>query len=376
MKRSEVAFGLLRIPVDGLAVLAALLLSYRLREANMDLIPRVQLLDTATTLPSFTLYVSEFVLPGIAVFIVIAAFLRMYALRSTRSAWSEMGGIAVVALLWLVAVMAWYFLILKELFYSRILLLHAVFFIALFSALGRASLTLLQRALLRCGVGIRAVVSVGVHPVSEHAKWTLQEDSHYRYLGHVSDVAALREVALKRRIDLVLQTDPSPRNQETVLLIDYCRSHHVGYGFLPPVFADVPRQLRVDHLGLLPVLRFQPTPLDGWGRVFKRAFDVLLSIVFLVLLSPLLLLFALGVFIDGGWPVLYVSRRVGERGRGRISMLKFRSMVCDADMRKEEVRILSHRNDGPLFKVHHDPRVTRFGRFLRRWSLDELPQFL
>ncbi|MDD5623468.1 MAG: sugar transferase, partial [Candidatus Peribacteraceae bacterium] len=92
--------------------------------------------------------------------------------------------------------------------------------------------------------------------------------------------------------------------------------------------------------------------------------------------SPLLLLFALGVFIDGGWPVLYVSGRVGERGRGRISMLKFRSMVCDADMRKEEVRILSHRNDGPLFKVHHDPRVTRFGRFLRRWSLDELPQFL
>ncbi|MEI8230467.1 MAG: exopolysaccharide biosynthesis polyprenyl glycosylphosphotransferase [Candidatus Peregrinibacteria bacterium] len=373
MKRSEVSFGLARIPVDALAIWTALLLAYRLRESQVDLIPGYQLLEPAKTLPELGLFLKFFALPSVAVFLLMSTFLGLYQLRSTRGAFREIGGVILAVLLWLVCVMTWFFFVEKSLFYSRILLFHAVFFAITFSILGRMALVLVQRALLLAGIGTRIVVSVGHHPIASVARDTLKHDIRYRYVGHLPDFASFQKLTHVPVVDLVIQTDPNPGSDETIGLIDYCRSHQIGYGFLPPVFADVPHQLRVERLGMLPLLRFQPTPIDGWGRVLKRVFDFLFSILFLILLSPLFLLLALGVLLDGGRPIFYVSRRVGERGRGRISVLKFRSMCCDADAKKEELTALSHRSDGPLFKVKGDPRVTRFGRFLRRWSFDELP---
>jgi exopolysaccharide biosynthesis polyprenyl glycosylphosphotransferase len=360
--------------MDALAVSAALLLSFRLREANIDLVPRVQLLDPSHTLPSMNAYLSSFVTPGVFLFVIVAALLGLYALRTTASAWREIGSIIVAALLWLIAVIAWYFLVERELFYSRILLAHAAFFIILFVTLGRSAVVLLQRALLRCGIGIRLVISVGALPIAAIARDVLARDIRYEYLGHVPDLDSLRSIRARCTPDLVIQTDPSPQSEMTMQIIEDCRSHHIGYAFLPPVFADVPHLLEVRHLGLVPMLQFMPTPLDGWGRVLKRLFDLVMSIVLLVVLSPLLLLLALGIVITSGLPIFYVSRRVGEHGKAKISALKFRSMIRNADEKKAELLTKNERSDGPLFKLHSDPRITPFGRFLRRFDLDELPQ--
>ena len=374
MKRSEIAFGLLRIPMDMLAASAALLLSYRLREANIDLIPNVQLLETASTLPSFMEYIQTFVIPGLVVLILLAALMRLYALRITLSAWEEVGRVVVTAFIWIIGVMAWYFLVQKQLFYSRILLVHSTFFIILFMTMGRTAILLLQRALMRHGFGVHLVVSVGLEPAPRVARKTLQSDMRYEYVGHVSDLGALKRLKLRCHLDLVLQTDPAPGSKETIHLIDYCRSNHIGYAFLPPVFTDVPHQLEVQKLGLLPMMRFQPTPLDGWGHVSKRIFDFLVSTLLLVALSPILLLIALIILITSGMPIFYVSKRVGERAEKTIPILKFRSMIRGADKRKIHLLEQNERKDGPLFKIKNDPRVTRFGRFLRRFDLDELPQ--
>lgn len=376
MKRSETLFGLLRIPMDALAVFAALILSYRLRQANMDLIPGVQLLEPAQTLPPLDAYLSTFVYPGIVVFLFIAAAFKLYALLATRSAWNEVARLLITAFLWLIAVIGWYFLIRKQLFYSRILLVHSAFFIAVFANIGRATITLVQRAFLQCGIGVRLVVSLGTKAIAKSAKVTLEDDVRYRYLGHIDDLRELKKLERKHHIDLVVQTDPNPKSEFTNELIDYCRSNHLGYAFLPPVLADNPHQLRVDHLGLVPMLAFQPTPLDGWGRVLKRIFDIIISITLLTLLTPLLLLTLLAILITSGWPAFYVSRRLGEQGRKKIPVLKFRTMVRNADALKPSLTPKSHRSDGPLFKIKNDPRVTPIGRVLRRWSIDELPQLI
>jgi lipopolysaccharide/colanic/teichoic acid biosynthesis glycosyltransferase len=124
------------------------------------------------------------------------------------------------------------------------------------------------------------------------------------------------------------------------------------------------------------------TPEDRWTATVpesrtklacKRAFDLVVSSVLVLLLSPLLLLVAIAILIAEGRPVLYRQTRVGRDGRA-FTMLKFRSMVADAHDRLVD---LQHDNErtGPLFKIHRDPRVTRVGRFLRATSLDELPQF-
>lgn len=376
MKRSEAIFGAIRLPLDGLAVIAALLLSYRLREANMDLIPTVQFLEPASTLPAFWWYLSNFVGPATVAFIAIAALLKLYAWQTTSSAWTEVGRIFMASLLWLIAVMGWYFLVEKELFYSRAILIQGTFFIALFVTIGRAAVTVFQRSLLEQGVGVRAVVSIGRQKLSAAARETLARDVRYAYLGHVPDLQSLIRLEQRGEPDLVLQTDPNPGSEDTLLLIDHCRSHHIGYAFLPPVFADVPHLLLVERLGLLPMIRFRPTPLDGWGRIFKRMFDIVVSLVGILILAIPMLIVAALVLIDSGRPVFYVSRRVGEGGKKRIPVLKFRSMVQDADLRKRELQALNHRKDGPLFKMKNDPRVTRVGRTLRRWSIDEWPQLI
>ena len=374
MKRSEIIFGLLRIPMDAVSAMAALLLSFRLREANIDLIPGIQLLEPSPTLPGLSEYLYQFVVPWITVFLIIAALLKLYSLVTTTSSWNEIGRIAVASLLWVAVVTAWYFLVVKQLFFSRILLAHSVFFLAVFVSMGRTAIVILQRAFLKLGLGVRLVASVGEHPIARSAREVLHSDIHYEYLGHLPNLNHLKTLEPKCHPDLVLQTDPSPGSQQTLSLIDYCRSHHIAYAFLPPVFADVPHQLRIERLGLVPILKFQPTPLDGWGRVFKRLFDFAGSIAITIVLSPILILIACAVYIETGWPIFYVSKRVGEYGKKEISVFKFRSMVKNADEIYEKLIEKNERSDGPLFKIKDDPRITRVGKFIRRFDLDELPQ--
>jgi exopolysaccharide biosynthesis polyprenyl glycosylphosphotransferase len=110
------------------------------------------------------------------------------------------------------------------------------------------------------------------------------------------------------------------------------------------------------------------------GLLLKRMLDIVFSSLVLVLLAPLLLLIAIAVKLDSRGPVFYRSERIGKKGHV-FSCLKFRTMVRDAEKRRSEVMHLNER-EGVLFKISNDPRITRLGHYLRKYSLDELPQFL
>src|SRR5207249_3580410 len=119
-------------------------------------------------------------------------------------------------------------------------------------------------------------------------------------------------------------------------------------------------------------LHHEPIPI--WGLLVKRLMDIVASAVALVLLSPLLALLALAIKLDSPGPVLYPGMRVGKKGR-RFICHKFRTMVSNADELKESLRHLNERH-GPFFKIADDPRLTRVGKFLRKYSLDEVPQLM
>ena len=112
--------------------------------------------------------------------------------------------------------------------------------------------------------------------------------------------------------------------------------------------------------------------MAGFSGFLKRAADIVVSLVAIVLLAPVMLLIAILVKLDTPGPVLFTSRRIG-RNREPFMMLKFRTMVLDADSQRDDLRHLSEAPDG-LFKIQNDPRLTRFGRYIRATSLDELPQ--
>jgi exopolysaccharide biosynthesis polyprenyl glycosylphosphotransferase len=110
------------------------------------------------------------------------------------------------------------------------------------------------------------------------------------------------------------------------------------------------------------------------GLFVKRITDAVLSVIALGVLSPLLLALALAIKLDSRGSVLYRSKRVGRKGK-TFTCYKFRTMVLDADDLKAQLHHLNERSNGLLFKMENDPRITRLGKFLRKYSLDELPQF-
>jgi exopolysaccharide biosynthesis polyprenyl glycosylphosphotransferase len=117
------------------------------------------------------------------------------------------------------------------------------------------------------------------------------------------------------------------------------------------------------------------SPQAGFQAAAKRVLDFAGSLTALILLVPLLLMIAVAVAIESGWPVLFVQKRLGYRGR-EFRVFKFRSMRRDAEARFEDIRQQNEVTDGPIFKARQDPRITRVGRILRKTSMDELPQLL
>ena len=130
----------------------------------------------------------------------------------------------------------------------------------------------------------------------------------------------------------------------------------------------------IEYIGQFPTIPLHCGNVPEMGLVFKRAFDVVFSTLILILFSPLLLIIAIAVKMDSPGPAFYESERIGKKGRV-FHCVKFRTMVSDADLRRADVMHMNER-DGVLFKISNDPRITHLGRFLRKYSLDELPQFI
>jgi exopolysaccharide biosynthesis polyprenyl glycosylphosphotransferase len=128
----------------------------------------------------------------------------------------------------------------------------------------------------------------------------------------------------------------------------------------------------IDRIGNVPVITLHREPLPSAALFLKRLLDITGSALGLILASPLMAIIALLIRLEGPGPILYSAERTGAKGR-RFRCYKFRSMVADAAHRKEELRSRNQRN-GPIFKIDDDPRITRIGGIIRRYSLDELPQ--
>ena len=151
-----------------------------------------------------------------------------------------------------------------------------------------------------------------------------------------------------------------------------CRSMGVKLSVAPPLRAMLGTAVELTHLAELPLIEFRTWDPSRSTMLLKRLVDIVGATVALSIVSPLLVAISVWIRLDSEGPAFYRQRRAGQEGRP-FWMLKFRTMVEDADSRVDEVVRIDALVD-PMFKLRHDPRVTRAGRFLRRWSLDELPQ--
>jgi len=183
------------------------------------------------------------------------------------------------------------------------------------------------------------------------------------------------EAALKRNsIDEVLFTEVSDNFPAVKHLASIASEEGVGVSLVPDFFSLEVIRSEVSYFGKYPLVNYRSSPSERPSYVLKRILDVVLAALLLVILSPLLLVIAVRIKLSSKGPILFRQKRVGLNGR-IFTMYKFRSMLNGSERLQEK---LERKNEmvGPAFKVTQDPRITKFGRFIRKYSLDELPQLI
>ena len=359
---------------DLVATFAALVAAYLLRF-------RAEIVPVTKGIPGAGTYLRLF--PLIAVlWPIVYYFHGLYSVRRQRSRIEE--GFAVLvatglSTLLLTGVATFY----RGFSYSRLVLV--LFFAAdvLFVFAGRTAIRRYLEEAWRHGFGVRQVLIVGagrlgravVDKLAEHPEAGLRavamldddparQGELYRGVAVVGRTAEAAGVVEQTRVDTVFLALPLEAHRTMLSVLKDVGRTVADVRVVPDLLQHITFRAGVEDLDGLPVVHLTQVPLSGWMSLVKRTLDIAVSSGSLVALSPLFGAIALAIRREDGGPVFYRQRRMGLDGRP-FDILKFRSMVPGAED-----------ESGPTWARSDDPRRTRIGRFLRRWSLDELPQLV
>ncbi|OGY49837.1 MAG: hypothetical protein A3J59_01705 [Candidatus Buchananbacteria bacterium RIFCSPHIGHO2_02_FULL_56_16] len=378
MKRSELVFSAITVPLDYLAIVLAAVAAYFLRY-----LPAIQQIRPVV----FNLPFRDFlpITGTVAVgWVAVFALTGLYAMGGTKKFTTELTKIFIAcsaALALILAVMVFS----RYLFDSRFIILATWGLTILFVSTERLIIRLFQRLAFKAGVGVHRVVIIGNGPVAQSL---IDEFSTRPMLGYRVVVrhdafdqptaAALAEMVASDTFDEVIQVNPNLPASQTAELVNFVNEHHLTFKYTADLLGTHLTNLEVATIAGTPVVEVKKTRLDGWGRIYKRAFDLVASLVVVILTLPVMLIIALGIKFDSKGPIFFTYRRIGQFGKP-FTYFKFRSMIKDAHRYRFDQQFLAaHQNlraGSPMIKFKDDPRITRAGRFLRRWSLDELPEF-
>ena len=222
-----------------------------------------------------------------------------------------------------------------------------------------------------------AIIGAPAAARSIRRKLELFPDAHMTVVSE-HEIERLDEIAADpgsfAGVDRLFVVPSSFEWQQLDTVLELARTIGVRLSVVPPNRAAFGASVQLNHLADLPVFDYRIDDLSRSTLLLKRALDVTVSAVALVVLSPVLLLAAAAIKLEDHGPVLFTQSRSGQHGRA-FRMLKFRTMVVDAEALLTDLVPFDRLAD-PMFKLANDPRVTRVGRVLRRWSLDELPQLV
>ena len=359
---------------DLIATFAALAAAYGLRFG-------IEIVPIRSGIPPASSYFRLF--PFIAIlWPIVYSFYGLYQVRRHRSRVDE--GVAVLvatllATLLLTGMAAFY----RGFSYSRLVLLLFFFGDVLFVFAGRTAIRRYYEEAWRHGVGVRDVLVVGagrlgralVDKLLEHPEAGLRvrgfadddlrkRAEEYRGVPIVGTTADVGAIVEEQGIDTVFLALPLEAHRTMLAVLQDVGRTVADVRVVPDLLQHITFRAGIEDLDGLPVVHLTSVPLTGWSGLVKRSLDVGISAGALLALSPILGAIAAAIRIEDGGPVFYRQVRMGLDGRP-FQIVKFRSM-----------RVGAEDDSGPTWAVRDDPRRTRVGRFLRRWSLDEIPQLV
>ena len=191
-------------------------------------------------------------------------------------------------------------------------------------------------------------------------------------LGRLRD---LRDVIQRQQIDRVIITFTRASHEELLAALRACREERVPVDVVPRLFEFLEGARAIERIGGLPVLSIGAQRLPKSSAIAKRGLDIVCSLLALIVLAPLFFVLAAAIKLESPGPVFFRQPRAGRKGTV-FTLFKFRSMYEGADLEKAELEALNEVNDGVMFKIRDDPRVSAVGRVIRRLSIDELPQLI
>jgi exopolysaccharide biosynthesis polyprenyl glycosylphosphotransferase len=260
----------------------------------------------------------------------------------------------------------------------------------IYVCVGRIIMNGLKKLLHRAGFGLRKTVIIGKEIIAEQIKNAIATRPGLGYklvatFPHFN--LEIRNALLANHPDEIIFTDPKAHGDEALEAIDFANEHHIAFKYSADLFSTISTNMAVSTIAGIPIIELRLTRLSGWNRIIKRFFDTIGSLFLIILFSPLLILISIIIVLETGFPVMYKNERMGQEEK-KFFTLKFRSMYQkystgeqfgkqgeQALLKEQELINKQSVKSGPIYKIQNDPRVTPFGRFLRRWSLDELPQF-
>jgi exopolysaccharide biosynthesis polyprenyl glycosylphosphotransferase len=281
--------------------------------------------------------------------------------------------------------------IFRPYFFSRLIFAQAWALMVIFLGLIRLLEDGLRGMLRRRGIGVVRLLLVGAGDVGrsimqglvaqpglgydvvgfvDDDREKLQDIGRFKALGATTDIPRL---VTELAVDEVIITLPWLSHGKVLDIMNHCQQRRVQVKVVPDLFQISMNRVDIDELNGIPLIGFREPSLKVTSQLVKRGIDILVSLVALIVSSPVLIITALAIVIDSPGPVIFPQVRVGQGGRTFI-LYKFRSMRTGADDEKDSLRQGTETN-GVTFKLKADPRRTRTGRFIRRTSLDELPQF-
>ncbi len=373
MKKNDLTFSAILVPLDYVMLIAAATAAYFLRYVSW-----IQTIRPVIFNLEFNQYFNYVCLIAVG-WLVIFIIAGLYQIKGPTKIFDEVGKIFLACSTGMLAVIVGAFFS-RELFNSRFILLAAWIFSIVFVLLARLIVRLVQYILLGKGLGVRRVVMIGANDSADDIAKEMYRNKRLGYLlvARFDDFnngtsEELDKLYQANRFDEIIQADAGLSREQNMALLDFADEKHLVFKYAADFFTTQSPRVDLYTIAGVPVVEVKRTVLDGWGKILKRVFDIFFAILSLIILIPLFLIIALLVKVDSVGSVFYGQKRVGVKGQ-TIIIWKFRSMIKNADALKDKLLVHNERKDGPLFKITDDPRLTRVGKILRQWSLDELPQ--
>lgn len=377
MNKFELSFSALLVPVDILMIVAAAIAAYSIRVSPYVAEIRPVIYDL-----SFREYMST-VFVIMPFWVAIFALNGLYNLKVTRRLIQEFFTVAIAASGGLMVIIIMIFLR-RELFSSRFIILIGWILSIVCVTIGRFLIRNLQKWLVKkYNYGIHQVLLVGGNGVKDVLinYFTRDKGMGYRVVGSLDnfEYAEVEKIIQENNVNEIIQCDPQVGKEKTKSLLDLSDEYKIDFKFIPDTFGTY-INFDIRTISGIPIVEIKKTSLDGWGKIIKRAFDIVVSFIIIVLVSPIMIITAMAVKMNSSGPIFF-SRlddgkpltRIGAKGKP-FRYFKFRSMHKKVhNMRYHELASQNVRS-GPLVKIKNDPRITSVGKFIRRFSIDELPE--